>query len=110
MTRRQKECLSKYNYAIKNEYKSIKFCYSRPSKTKLNIWNDIVMQCHELNGFGLTVVSYNVNIFTAAFKYKKDGKERLVYFAPSYTEDFEVMENEYAKLKKDEQQTEVKDD
>lgn len=93
MTRRQKECLARYNSTIKNGYRHIKSCYKWSSKIKLEIWHDIAMQCHELHGTGLTVVTYNQNVFTAAFKYKKDGKERLVYFAPSYTLDFEVPEH-----------------
>ena len=93
MTAREKTCLAKYNITIKDGYKHIKSCYKRPSKTKLDIWHGIAMQCHELHGTGLTVITYNQFTFTAAFKYRKDGKERLVYFAPSYTLDFEVPEN-----------------
>lgn len=93
MTKRQKKCLARYNDIIKTGYRHIKSCYNRPSHRKLDIWHDIAMQCHELHGTGLTVVFYNQFIFTAAFKYKKDGKEHLVYFSPSYTEDFEVPEN-----------------
>lgn len=94
MTAEEKTCLIRYNNSIKQHgYRHIKYCYNYPSKIKLAIWHDIAMQCHELHGTGLTVVTYNSHVFTVAFKYKKDGKVHLVYFASSYTLDFEVPEH-----------------
>lgn len=91
MTAKEKDFLARYNIAIKYcGYRHIKSCYKWPSKTKLAIWHDIAMQCHELHGTGLTVVSFNVYMFTAAFKYKKDGKEYLRFYSPSCTIDVEV--------------------
>lgn len=93
MTRVQKECLDKYNKAVVRGYMNIKTCYKNPSKREQDIWHHIVMACHALNGNGLTVVTHNQHTFTAGFKYNKEGKEYLVYFAPSYTLDFEVPKN-----------------
>lgn len=54
-------------------------CYKTCSDEKLEAWTYCVNRCSELKGWGLKVVSYNTNVFTAGFFYQ-DSKSIYFYY------------------------------
>ena len=66
--------------------------YSKPSATKLSIWQDCYQQMLKAKGFGLRVISKNIYIFTCGYCYrdKKTKALHFVYITPGYTADVEV--------------------
>ena len=58
--------------------------YAAPSKAKQRAWLYCQQLQQKLGGYGLTVVSYNVNIFVAAFHFIHDGELYHVHIAPSF--------------------------
>lgn len=63
--------------------------YTSPSQSKISIWNDIVTEARELGSYP-AIRSFNTFMFTASFIYEKNGRERLRYYMPSETFDFEI--------------------
>lgn len=80
-----------YGYALKaHGRRDIREAYGRVSGAKVSAWNRCVDLCSENNGEGLTVVSTNTFVFTAAFKFAKNGKDYLCYITPSYNYEIEL--------------------
>ena len=48
--------------------------YNKWSNTKQVAWNQIAKECADINGFKLSVITYNVQYFTAGYMYKDDDK------------------------------------
>ena len=60
-------------------------CYQKPSKEKLQIWEDIKLTCHADKGHGLKIISANSYQFTAAYLFELNGEEYLKYFTRNET-------------------------
>lgn len=88
--------VSSINYHGK---RSLYDVYGRPSVYKERVWENIQSECYQLNGYDLTVVSRNTNIFTAGFDYDVLDAEtgeildiRHRHYLPSRTLDYSVLE------------------
>lgn len=50
-------------------YRSIYGCYQNPSRAKIAAWGQCIRKCVEMNGYDITVISYNSQVFTAGWYY-----------------------------------------
>lgn len=70
-----------------NRYRgrSLYDCYNRPSTAKASSWSDIYREMVRLQGWGLTVLSYNTLMYTCAYTYYNAelDSEILVLHTPS---------------------------
>ena len=48
--------------------------YNKWSDTKQEAWGQITKECADRNGFKLSVITYNVQYFTAGYMYKDGDK------------------------------------
>lgn len=48
--------------------------YNKCSDAKQEAWNQIAKECADRNGFRLSVITYNVQYFTAGYMYKDGDK------------------------------------
>lgn len=51
----------------KHTLRSVFNCYNQPSESKIQIWNDICMNCYLNNGRYPTVLTYNCQMFTMGY-------------------------------------------
>lgn len=74
-------------YVTRSFYRDLYGCYSNPSDAKRRIWLRIQDDCFHLHGCNLTVLTYNAQMFTAAFEYAdpETGELRLMVYTPSST-------------------------
>lgn len=67
--------------------------YGRYSSAKAVAWRDCERKCAERNGYGLSVITYNTNVFTAGFTYEGEMGKMFFVMMPSY--DGEVCVEDY---------------
>lgn len=58
--------------------------YGRYSTAKAVAWRDCARKCAERNGYGLSVLTYNTNVFTAGFTYESAAGKMFYVMTPSY--------------------------
>lgn len=60
--------------------------YGSCSTAKRNAWRHCEDLCREFNGWGLKVVSFNTNMFTAGFVFEdpETGEVMYMHITPSY--------------------------
>lgn len=80
---------------LKREYgRTLFHCYKTPSTKKLKAWETIIYEMYQNDGCGLTVLSYNSQMFTCAYTYcDRTGKILVSYHTPNYNTVFELQEN-----------------
>lgn len=59
--------------------------YGRYSSAKAVAWRDCERRCAEKNGYCLSVITYNTNVFTAGFMYDGNPGKMFYVITPSYT-------------------------
>lgn len=59
--------------------------YGRYSAAKYRAWRDCERRCAEKNGYCLSVITYNTNVFTAGFMYEGENGKMFYVITPSYT-------------------------
>lgn len=59
--------------------------YGRYSPAKYRAWRDCERRCTERNGYGLSVITHNTNVFTAGFMYEGEMGKMFYVITPSYT-------------------------
>lgn len=67
--------------------------YGRYSTAKAVAWRDCERRCAEKNGYGLSVITYNTNVFTAGFTYEGATGKMFYVMTPSY--DGEICVEDY---------------
>lgn len=67
--------------------------YGRYSTAKAVAWRDCERRCAEKNGYGLSVITYNTNVFTAGFTYEGEMGKMFYVMTPSY--DGEICVEDY---------------
>ena len=85
MNKRQQSILEAYN---NSNLETLHECYGSWSWAKENAYNYCKRLCADKNGYGFTIIGYNIFMFTIGFKYRKDGKEYLHYESNKTTLDF----------------------
>lgn len=87
MTKKQQVLWEQYKRADKRKLDE---CYKSPSEHKQAAFQKIHMKCFFMEGWRIRIPSYNAQMFTMAFLYKKDGKTMLHYETRCNEWDFEV--------------------
>lgn len=59
--------------------------YGRYSAAKAVAWRDCERRCAEKDGYCLSVITYNTNVFTAGFEYDGEMGKMFYVITPSYT-------------------------
>ena len=80
MTKRNAGIVESYK---RGGYSSLEQCYGKCSNAKREAWDYCKALCQKKDGSGLKILSRNVYQFTAAFKYKENGKSYLMYITKS---------------------------
>ena len=68
--------------------------YNKWSNTKQVAWNQIAKECTDRNGFKLSVITYNVQYFTAGYMYKDGDKLMFCFHTPTDSGTMEIGPNE----------------
>ena len=79
--------VNQYNYA---GYRAIYDVYNRPSGNKITAWKYCMIKCNEMNGRGLTVLSYNKQIFTAAWQYTHPDTGVSMLHVETYSNSYDM--------------------
>lgn len=58
--------------------------YGRYSSAKAVAWRNCERKCAERNGYGLSVITYNTNVFTAGFTYEGAQGKMFYVMTPCY--------------------------
>lgn len=64
--------------------------YDHPSYRKVLAWNYCIKLCNSMNGCGLTVLSHNVQTFTAAFEYTHPDTGVLMLHVETYANSYDM--------------------
>ena len=86
-----KKELGMYHNWLNAEDSSVYEAYERPSYAKVRAEQSIIDEMVSVCGYGYRVTSHNTFNFACAYKYMKDGVERMVYNTHANRYDFEVM-------------------
>lgn len=97
MTIKQQERTAEVKYTQyenSSDY-SLDCVYGRYSQAKQQAWNYCENLMQRRGGWGLKVVTHNLNIFTAGFMYedKDTGCEMFMYITPNYDIAIPVYDN-----------------
>lgn len=68
--------------------------YNKCSDAKQEAWNQIAKECADRHGFKLSVITYNVQYFTAGYMYKDGDKLMFCFHAPISSGTMELGPNE----------------
>lgn len=68
--------------------------YNKWSNTKQVAWNQIAKECTDRNGFKLSVITYNVQYFTAGYMYKDGDILMFCFHTPTDSGIMEIGPNE----------------
>lgn len=64
-------------------YRTVSLCYQRPSDSKINAEARIATEVYRNGGYGYTVISYNVQMFTCGYLYEHNGATYFVIHTPT---------------------------
>lgn len=93
-TSRVKAYYQDYMRAVsKHGYRSIFDCYKNPSLAKVIADKSIVNEIYSKGGYGYSVISYNTNMFTCGYLFKRDGELWFAVHTPSYYGEMKVGED-----------------
>ena len=74
-------------------YRSIFDCYKNPSCAKMSAERAIIDEMCSKDGYGYSVISYNAQMFTCGYLFKKDGELWFAVETPMYYGEMKVGEN-----------------
>ena len=73
-----------YRAYVGNGVRDLDDVYSRYSTAKKRAWRDCERRCAEKDGYCLSVISHNTNVFTAGFMYEGEAGKMFYVITPSY--------------------------
>lgn len=89
-----KSYYERYMWAVNDYgYRSIYDCYKNPSWAKVRADKEIVNEIYSRDGYGYSVISYNTNIFTCGYLFRKDGELWFAVHTPSNYGEMKVEED-----------------
>ena len=68
--------------------------YNKWSDAKQEVWDQIAKECADRNGFKLSVITYNVQYYTAGYMYKDGDKLMFCVHTSSDSGTMELGQNE----------------
>lgn len=79
--------VNQYNYI---GCRTIYEVYKRPSDSKMEAWKRCIRKCNEMNGHGITVLFYNTQVFTVAWRYKHPDTGVLMLHVETYANIYDM--------------------
>ena len=79
--------ITQYNRAL---YRTIYDCYARPSQNKVAAWGYCMRKCRDMNGQGITVLSFNSSYFTVAWLYTHPDTGVLMLHVETYANSYDM--------------------
>lgn len=76
--------LAYYREYVGNGVRDLDEVYGRYSTAKYRAWRDCKRRCAEKNGYCLSVITHNTNVFTAGFMYEGDAGKMFYAITPCY--------------------------
>ena len=73
-----------YRAYVGNGVRDLDDVYGRYSTAKKRAWRDCERRCAEKDGYCLSVISHNTNVFTAGFMYEGEAGKMFYVITPSY--------------------------
>lgn len=73
-----------YRAYVMNGVRDLDDVYGRYSAAKYRAWRDCERRCAERNGYGLSVITRNCNVFTAGFLYEGETGKMFYAITPCY--------------------------
>ena len=93
-TSRVKAYYQDYMWAVnKYGYRHLSDCYKNPSCAKMRAERAIANEIYSKDGYGYSVISYNTNMFTCGYLFRKDGELWFAVHTPSYYGEMKVEED-----------------
>ena len=93
-TSRVKAYFRDYMWAV-NEYgyRHLCDCYKNPSCAKMRAERAIINEIYSRDGYGYSVISYNTNMFTCGYMFRKDDELWFAVHTPRYYGEMKVEED-----------------
>ena len=83
-TSRVKAYYQDYMWAVnKYGYRDLCDCYKNPSWAKVRAEREIVEEICNKGGYGYSVISYNISMFTCGYLYRHNGDTYFVIHTPT---------------------------
>ena len=76
--------LAYYREYVGNGVRDLDDVYGRYSSAKYRAWRDCKRRCAEKNGYCLSVITHNTNVFTAGFMYEGEMGKTFYVITPCY--------------------------
>ena len=78
-----------------NRYHDFRFCtiynvYKKPSERKILAWRYCWQKCYEMKGHGITVLSYNNQVFTVGWCYAHPDTGVLMLHVETYANSYDM--------------------
>lgn len=94
-TSQVKAYYERYLYAVR-QYgcRSLNNCYKNPSWAKVKAEREIIKECYnDKGGYGYSVISYNINMFTCGYLFNRDGELWFAVHTPTNYGEMKVEED-----------------
>ena len=93
-TSQVKSYYERYMYAVnKYGYRYLNDCYKNPSGAKMSAERAIANDIHSKDGYGYSIISYNAQMFTCGYLFRKDGELWFAVETPMYYGEMKVEED-----------------
>ena len=76
--------LTSYEVGKRRKTRGLYDCYSRPSDTKIEIWEQWKRWFFDMDSYDVWVESYNTNFFTIAGTIEWKGGKYFIYITPAH--------------------------
>lgn len=93
-TSQVKAYYERYMYAVrKYGYRGLNDCYKKPSCAKMRAERAIADEMYSRDGYGYSVITYSINMFTCGYLFNRDGKQWFAVHTPKYYGEMKVEED-----------------
>ena len=93
-TSQVKSYYERYKYAVnKYGYRYICDCYNNPSGAKMSAERAIENEIYSKDGYGYSVISFNTNMFTCGYIFRKDDEQWFAVHTPRHYGEMKVEED-----------------
>lgn len=73
-------------------YRHLFDCYKKPSCAKMRAERAIADEMYSRDGYGYSVITYSINMFTCGYLFNRDGKQWFAVHTPKYYGEMKVEE------------------
>ena len=74
-------------------HRKVSDCYKKPSCAKMGAERAIADEIYSKGGYGYSVITYSINMFTCGYLFRKDGELWFAVHTPKYYGEMKVEED-----------------